>query len=535
MKRWGVIVVLAAGQFIMVLDTTVMNVSISQVVDDLDTSVTQVQLAITAYTLVMASFMLIGGKLGDIWGRRRTFTIGLIIYGCGSLTTALSPNVGVLLIGWSLVEGLGAALVVPAIASLAAENYKGRERAVAYSLLGAVAGAGAALGPLIGGWFTTELSWRVVFAGETAVVLAMLPAIRIIKEGEQAAKPRLDVVGGALSVVGLSLFVLAILKSSTWGLLTPKGALEINGTEITPFGLSVVPFMMIAGGLVLWAFFNRERKLEAEGGTPLLRPSLFRIDQLRAGLSTLGAQYLLLAGTFFIIPLYLQVVLGKDALETGIQILPMSLAMVAAAMVGPKLAERSSPRRVVQAGLFLVLAGATILMATVGPELKAGGFTVGITLFGAGIGFSVSQLGNVVMSSVGDEARSEAGGLQGTAQNLGSSLGTALIGAVMLTSLTAGFQEGIADNPAIPENVRQELVANTEDGIEIIPADDAREIVEQAGLPPDQVDAIVGEYSEAQIEALKKSFFLAALLVFVGLAFSRRLPAEPLGSEPSPA
>src|SRR5436305_443964 len=213
----------------MVLDTTVMNVSISQVVHDLHTSVSMVQLAITAYTLVMAAAMLTGAKLGDIWGRRRAFAIGLGIYGVGSLTTALSPNVTVLLIGWSLVEGLGAALVIPAIAALTASNYTGRERALAFGLLGGVAGAGAAVGPLVGGFVTTALTWRVVFAAETAVVLIILPLARRIHDERRAARPDLDLVGAALSAAGLGLVVFGILKISTWGLFKPVGALTIGG------------------------------------------------------------------------------------------------------------------------------------------------------------------------------------------------------------------------------------------------------------------------------------------------------------------
>src|SRR5213595_2057918 len=176
------IVMLGTAQFIMVLDTTVMNVSISQVVKDLDTSVTGLQLAITAYTLVMAAFMLTGAKFGDIWGRKRAFGIGLAVYALGSLTTALSPNITVLLIGWSLIEGLGAVLVIPAIAALTAANYEGRERALAFALLGGIAGAGAAAGPLIGGFVTTALTWRVVFAAETVIVLVVLTQIRRIKD-----------------------------------------------------------------------------------------------------------------------------------------------------------------------------------------------------------------------------------------------------------------------------------------------------------------------------------------------------------------
>src|SRR5881394_4094882 len=207
----------------MVLDSSVMNVSISQIVADLNTTITGVQLAITAYTLVMAAFMLAGAKLGDIMGRDRTFALGLGIYGLGSLTTSLSPNLTVLLIGWSLVEGLGAVLVIPAIVSIIAGTYTGPQRALAFGIIGGVAGAAVAAGPLIGGWVTTELSWRYVFAGETVVVIVILLFRKQVASApSDAARPRLDIVGAALSALGLGLGVFGILKSSTWGWIRPK-------------------------------------------------------------------------------------------------------------------------------------------------------------------------------------------------------------------------------------------------------------------------------------------------------------------------
>ncbi len=525
------ILVLGAAQFVMVLDSTVMNVSISQVVADLHTTVPDVQLAITAYTLVMAAFMLTGAKLGDIWGRRRAFSIGLAIYGVGSLTTALSPNATVLLIGWSGIEGLGAVLVIPAIFALTAVSYSGRERALAYGLLGGIAGAGAAAGPLIGGFVTTALSWRVVFAAETVVVLVLLTLVHRIVEHRPERPPTLDWVGVALSALGLGLTVFAILKISTWGLFVPTGALTIAGTEITPFGLSAVPFMIFAGLIVLGMFFRWEEHRERVGLIPLLRADLLGIPQLRAGLSTIVSQYLILAGTFFVLPLYLQLVLGKDALQTGIKILPISVTMILAAMLGPRLATRTSPRRVVQIGLAFLLVSILGLMATISPSLSSLPFALSLAGFGVGIGLSISQLGNVVMSSVGESRSSEAGGVQGVAQNLGQSLGTALIGAVLLTGLTTGFHERVLADPAIPPSLQQQIASGTEEGLPMVSQAQFEATVEQAGVSSPQAASLTAYYNESQIEALKRALLLASGFVLVGLWFARALPAEALARE----
>src|SRR6478672_11080651 len=204
MKRWLALVALGIAQFVMVLDQSVMNVSISTLVVDFDTTVTTIQAVITLYCLVMAMFMLTGGKIGDILGRRRTFTIGLVIYACGSALTAVSPTVAVLTLGWSVLEGLGAALVLPALAALIAGNYSGKDRKIAYAVIGGVAGAGIAIGPILGGWATTELSWRVVFAGEVVLVAFILATTRFIADAPRSGtKPRLDYVGTVLSASGL--------------------------------------------------------------------------------------------------------------------------------------------------------------------------------------------------------------------------------------------------------------------------------------------------------------------------------------------
>jgi EmrB/QacA subfamily drug resistance transporter len=528
MRRWLPLIILAAAQFVMVLDSSVMNVSISQIVADLDTTVTGVQAAITAYTLVMAAFMLVGAKLGDIWGRDRAFGLGLAVYGLGSLTTALSPNLYVLLFGWSLVEGLGAVLVIPAIAALVAANYQGKERAFAYGIIGGVAGAAIAVGPVIGGWVTTYYSWRLVFVGEVVIVLAIL----LVRKRMQPAPrpdhaPRLDFVGAALSAAGLGLIVFGILQSSKWGWLRPFDAPSIGGHEITPFGFSLVPFLIVGGVFLLWFFASWEERRERLDQDTLLDRALLRIESLRAGLGTLMSQQLVLMGTFFVLPVYLQVVLGLDAFETGKRLLPMSVTMLIAALTGPKLAARLAPRLIVQVGLAAMVVAGLVLVGTIDVELNETGFKLSLALFGVGAGLMMSQLGNVIMSSAPPAKSNEAGGLQGTAQNLGASLGTALIGSVLLTGLLTGFTTRIAENPALSEPVRAEITAGTEQGIDIVTTEQANAAAISAGLSPTEAEAVTADYADAQLEALKKAMLAVALLALLSLLLTRRLPGKP--------
>jgi EmrB/QacA subfamily drug resistance transporter len=521
------IAIFASAQFVMVLDSSVMNVSISQIVADLDTTIQGVQLAITAYTLVMAALMLAGAKLGDILGKDKTFAIGLGIYGLGSATTAISPNLGVLLFGWSLIEGIGAALVVPAIVSLIAGTYEGKDRALAFGIVGGVAGAAVAAGPLIGGWVTTELSWRYVFAGEVVIVIGILLLRgRLVRAPAIPHPPKLDVVGVLLSATGLGLVVFGILKSSEWGLIEPRGAMTVGGTEITPFGFSVVPFLILLGGGFLAAFTMWEERRERTGRDVLLDRSLLRIPPLRAGLLTLMMQQLILLGTFFVLPVYLQVVLGLDAFETGKRLFPMSVTMFLAAMLGPRLAAGLAPKRVAQAGLVALVLASVLLLGTIDVELNKTEFAVALAVFGVGAGLLLSQLGNVIMSSVDPAKTNEAGGLQGTAQNLGASLGTALIGAVLIAALSSSFVSRVEENPAVPQAARDQIAQVAEKGIPVVPVDDVEKAATEAGLSASQATALAGDYGDAQLHGLKRALGAVAVFALLGLWFTRRLPGR---------
>ncbi|MGC5246039.1 MFS transporter [Gordonia sp. DT219] len=527
MTRWSVLIILCAAQFIMVLDTTVMNVSVADVVADLDTSITQVQLAITLYTLVMGSFMLLGGRLGDIFGRKRIFGVGLLVYGAGSLITAFSPSLGWLLFGWSFVEGAGAVLVMPAIISLTATNYTGKDRATAYGALGGIAAAGAAAGPLIGGWVTEALTWRVVFGAETVVCVGVVACLRLITDGKPDPNREIDWGGAALSSLGLGLVVLGLLQAGTWGLFRPTGALTVAGHEITPFGFSVVPFMIAAGLFVLACFLRWERRRIKGGHKPLMNPALLRRLQLRNGLVMLVAQQTIIGGVFFVIPIYLQYVLGHNAFETGIKLAPMSIAMLIAAFSGPVLGHKLSPRAIVTSGLVLVVIGSVILVSTIEPELNGALFAVGMAIFGAGFGFVASQLGNVIMSSAKDSERGEAGGLQGTAQNIGMSVGVAMIGALLISALGAGFDHAAQSDPAISAQTKAVIATETDDGIDILARDQLDDVAAAHHVPASEVNALIDHYVDAQLMAIKAALLLAIVFAAFGLLIAQRLPRVP--------
>ncbi|MFH8976148.1 MFS transporter [Streptomyces sp. NPDC017890] len=531
MKHWRALAVLGTAQFLMVLDTSVMNVSISRLVEDFDTEVTAIQAVITLYALVMAAFMLIGGRLGDILGRRRMFLTGLAVYGVGSAVTAVAPTLWVLTLGWSVVEGLGAAMVLPAMAALVAEAYRGRDRAVAYAVIGGLAGAGIAVGPLLGGWMTTYLSWRLVFAGEVLVVVAVLLCRRVIATPAPAAKrPRLDGVGAALSAAGLGLGVLGVLQSSTWGWVEPRNP------PFTVLGFSPTLFVVGAGIAVLALFRGWERRRETRGADPLVHLSLLGRPVLRAGLTTLLSQNLILLGLFFAIPLYLQVVQGFNAFQTGLRLLPVSATMLVTSLCGSALGHRMGPRRVVRLALVILAAAVVWLLATIDPVIDDAQFAGAMAVLGVGVGLLASQLGNVVQSGVGEEERSEAGGLQFTAQNLGSALGTALIGSILVGALAGAFTTQVADDPRLSPAARDEVGVRLEAGITFVPTEQVRSAAEEAGLPPSEVDAVADSYASAQLDGLKAAILATGGVALASFLVTARLPTARAGrpSEPEP-
>jgi len=521
MQKWRPLIVLSLAQFLMVLDQAVMNVAISQLVEDFDTTVTTIQGVITLYALVMATLMITGGKIGDIIGRRRAFVIGLVIYGTGSALTAASWSVPSLIFGWSILEGIGAALVLPALVALLAANYHGRDRITAFGVIGGVAGVGIAAGPIIGGFFTTNLSWRWVFVGEVLIACIIVLAARLIVDAKLVGRrPNLDIVGSILSAIGLGLIVFGMLQASSWGWLTPKES------PVEPFGFALTPFVILAGGIVLWGFVRWQGHRVRGGLDPLVRLELLQVPPLRSGLNCFLSQNLILLGIFFILPLYLQIVLGFDALETGIKMLPISIAMFITSSSGPLLAGRFGPKRVVQAGFSLLILAAFWMLQSIKPELDGVGFAVTLGVLGIAMGLIASQLGSVIQSSVGPEDRGEAGGLQYTAQQLGSAIGTALIGAVVISSLVAAFVSNISDESSIPAEVTDAIEIEVAAGASFVAADAVEQGLIDAGVEGDDTDAVVAEYREAQLDALKTGLLLAAILSVLSLAFTRNLPGR---------
>jgi MFS family permease len=463
--------------------------------------------------------------VGEILGRKRAFAIGCVIYGCGSFTTSIAPSLPVLVVGWSLLEGIGAALIMPAIVALVASNFGRRERPRAYGLVASAGAIAVAAGPVIGGLFTTYLSWRLVFAGEVVIVLVILALTRRMADTPPEAGTRLDLVGTTLSAIGLGLVVYGILRSGTWGFVQTKPEAPAW------LGLSPVVWLILAGGVVLRLFLAWENHRLGHSESVLVDPAMLRNRTLHGGLTAFFFQYLLQAGLFFAVPLFLSVALGLSAIATGVRLLPLSITLLLAAVGVPRVFPNASPRRVVRLGFLALFAGIVVMIAALdegaGPEIV----TWPMLLAGLGVGALASQLGSVTVSAVPDEQSGEVGGLQNTLTNLGASIGTALAGAVLIAALSSSFFSGIRDNPAVPKEIVSKAQVELAAGAPFVSDKQLRTALDQADIAPDTADAIVDENETARLDGLRASLSALAVIALIALFFSRRIATrQPAGS-----
>jgi len=415
-----VLVPLALAQFICSFAGSNMNVMITDISDDLDTTVQGVQVAITIFLLVMAAFMIPGGKLTDRWGRKRCFTLGLVIYGIGALLSAIAPGLGVLIIGNSILEGLGTALLIPPVyilTTLLFDNVTSRARA--FGVITGMAGMGAAAGPLIGGLITTAISWRAAFVFQALMVAAIVYMSRSIVD-PVAPDPgrRFDILGTVLSAAGLVLIVLGVLAADNDALL--------------------MVVLLVAGAVMLGAFFLHVRRDERRGVEPLLSSGLFRNRTSNLGLVTQNVQWLLLMGAAFVVSAYLQVVRGYNAIETGVIFTAATGGILASSLVAERLAKKYTQRALIMAGFVTTIIGIVVLVALVNDSTSAWAFAPGLLLIGLGVGVMLTPSVNVVQSAFPEQLQGEISGLSRCISNLGSSLGTAVAGTILVAGLDKG-------------------------------------------------------------------------------------------------
>jgi EmrB/QacA subfamily drug resistance transporter len=498
-------VLLAMAMFVLVVDTSLMNVSISAVVKDLDTTVSGVQSAIALEALVSAAFILIGGKVGDLFGRKRAYVLGLLGYAVGAIAMTLAQNLTAIIVFWALIGGLGASLLLPAMQSLIHGNFDGPVRTKVYALVGAAAAIAAAVGPLLGGVITTFLSWRIGFLLEAVIIAAVLSGISLVRDVAYTGPRQVDLVGAVLSVLGMGGIVLSILVWQEGG--EAVGALALVG--------------VVAMGALVWWLRNRKRT----GRPMLLDPELFTSKYFRLGVSQQLLQQIALGGTMIVLPIYLQMVLEYNALEAGLSIAPLSLSMFAIALLAGRQAGQRRPATVIRWGFALLAAGLVLLVPLVPRATSGWWLLIPLLIAGSGLGLLVSQLNNYTLGPVSDERVSEAAGVNSAAGSFGLSFGLAFAGAIMLAALATTFTNATENSDVLTASEQQQVSHVLEDDAQLLSNTGLSELL--ADQPEATRDEIIRINTEARPLALQIALGIPILAGLLGLANSFRMSRLP--------
>jgi MFS family permease len=521
---------LAAAQFLASYDTQSMNVAISNIVEDLDTTVTGVQTAISLFTLTMAALMIPGSVLTDILGRKRCFVMGVSVYAVGASIAALSPALGFLIFGWSFLEGVGSALMIPPIYIIVTVTIPDlTERAKAFGVVSAAAGLGAAAGPLLGGLITTTITWRASFAGEVLAMIGILYLSRNIPDPRfEGPKPAFDVLGAVLQAAGLVFIILGLLQAGTYGWLRARKDFEIGEQVVLNEG-DVSPVVILVGiGLgLLVLFFLYIRRRERAGDEPLLPTRLFRSAMTNLGLITQNSQWFIMVGTTFVVSVFLQVSRGYNAIETGLVLTPATIGILLSSALVGRFVERRSQRFIIRAGFAVALTGILVLLlfaALTDATSSILYFLPCLLLIGFGCGVMITASVNVVQSSVPDADQGAVSGVSRSVSNLGSSLGTAIAGAVLVSVLISGVTDLTNESTILDPAQKDQIAVALEGDVSAVSDEQVRSALE--GQPPEVVDEVVGINAKARDRALGYALLAVAVIGLIGLGAALLLPPD---------
>jgi MFS family permease len=522
-----ILIALCMAQFINAYHTTAMNVAVTSVVKSLGTTVSGVQSALVLYSLVMASFMLIGGKLGDVWGRRATFTIGIAMYGCGALITAFSQGLPMMIVGWSLLEGLGSALMIPAIFAIVGTIFPaGKPRISAFAAVGAMAAMGAALGPLICGFLTTYLTWRVSFLLEVCVVLATLALTTRIKVPKQTRPPaKLDYLGALLSALGLALVVLGVLQAGKFGWTAARVPMLGWGRTLIPEGgiSPVIPFV-VAGVVILGLFALWERHMIRAGKDALLNIGMLKNRAVLFGLLAIVAFMFMQAGFLFVTPVFMQMALGYTAFHSGLLILPMTIAIIIVATRVSKLTQIVAPKLIVQIGMLVVVGGILLVAVELKATVDQWAFLPGMIVAGIGIGLINAPLMNITQGAVPAKEQSEISGLSRAMSNLGGAFGTAVAGAVLMSTLIATFSGAVEQYAGIPASEKARVVYDLRRDAQTVSNTQVTVYLKSKNEPAPLAQKLVQFNQEARNKGLQNALVAIGVLGLFGFGMSSFLP-----------
>jgi EmrB/QacA subfamily drug resistance transporter len=519
-RKWAPLMVLSLALAIIIIDSTLLNVSLSTLIRELNTDLQSLQWVISAYSLMLAALTVTGGRLGDLFGRKKMFMGGAIIFAIGSFIASISRSVPVLLIGESIVEGIGAALMMPATASLLVSKYRGHDRAIAFGIWGGVAAAASAIGPILGGFLTTHYSWRWGFRINLFVVALLLIGSMIIDDRQERAGKGIDWIGVLLSAAGLFCVVFGIIESESYGWLTARKPFPLW----QPGSISIAPIAVAIGAVILTFFAMWERRLENAGGTPIVSMRLFRNRQFVSGASVVGVLMLAQNGVIFTLPVFLQSVKRLDAFHTGLTLLPMSLMLLIVSPLAAGLTKRIAHKRLVQTGLVINIIAIVVLRFTITMDVKLPWLIPGLSLYGIGLGLVLSQINNLTLSAVPLREAGEASGVTNTFRQVGMTLGAAVIGAILISTILVRLDAAVEQSPSIPLQSKPPIINMLRQQAAGLAFGEGA-IFDK--LPPAIRDEMIAHRRVATTEGIQRAFLVGAIFAILGLGVSTLLPMRP--------
>ncbi|MBB3157953.1 EmrB/QacA subfamily drug resistance transporter [Microbacterium proteolyticum] len=523
-RRWAGLVFISIAVSLIIVDSTIVNVAVPSIVEELKISSTEVQWVQEAYTLVFASFLLVFGSLADRFGRRRLMLWGVVIFAGASVAASLAPTGGLLILS-RLVQGVGGAMILPTTLSIINATFRGRERGIAFAVWGSTIGGMAAVGPLLGGWLTTAFSWRWAFGINIPLgVVIVIGVLLTVAESRSDRVERIDGVGALLSVLTMAPLVFGLIEGRTYGWWTVATVPTVGGWT-WPFSLSPVPVAFAVAVVALVAFVAWGRRRQRQGRSTLLALDLFRIASFRNGNIAAAVVSLGEFGIILALPLWLQFVIGFDALQTGLLLLALAVGSFVASGVAGAFSGRVAPVWIVRGGLLAEIIGVAGVAFTIAPDATWGPLIPFLFVYGLGVGLATAQLTGVVLADVPPSASGQASGTQSTARQLGAALGVAILGTVLF-STTAGVLASTLDDRGIPAAERDQVVSQV--------VDSAGAAIVGLDASPETQDLAINARA-AFSDGTRAAAFTAAAFLALGLASTLTLGAGASRREPEAA
>ncbi len=526
LRTWGTLAAVTVVMFTVSLDAAMLPVAIEPITKDLGTTTSGVQSALSIYSIVNAPLLLTGAALGTFFGNKRVYIVGIVLFAIGTLVGAFAPSIGIFVLGWSVIKGIADTLITPVSLALLLITYEGKQRTTAFGVWGGVTASAQAIGPLLMGYLATAATWRWAIALESVILVLGLALMVTVSETERRDGVAFDWQATVLAFFGIGSLITGFLLAGRYGWFTPRRPFVVFGTELAPFGLSVVPFVFMVGFVVLWGLIELERRRSALGKSVLFDPMLLTNRVYVTGLSIYGLYNVVTTGFGFVLPTFLALAAGFDPLTIGVAFLPFAIATIASSLASGRIERYLAPKRMIQLSIVLFIVGLLWLGTVMTGTVTLLGLAVPLFVFGAGAGLMRGPTSNLSLTAAGGDQGGEASGVLETGKEFGRGFGNAVVGTVFLTGLYGGIVDGLlrAGNITVPPGQREQLIVELEDAAQTFSSPESAAAFAQ--LPDAVQSSLNGIVLTAATDAFQLALVVVIGIVLLQLILSGFLPTK---------